>query len=359
MDQQSRPPSLPALTGLRFGAALWVVCHHYGQYYLVSGPWRTLASAGAIGVTCFFVLSGFILAYTGTMERGLRTSWAAFWWARVARVYPLYLFALLMAAPPLLWISGAIPSTGQILASLSLTQAWTPAYQIVWNSPSWSLSAEALFYAVFPFVAWVLLRVRTSYLLLLLPGAWLASLLLAFGAASHDAAGWLIYFPPARLPEFIIGVALGILFRRHGALRSRGLIGVLCLPVLVLALLGTTWLPLTVIDMGLFAPLFGLLIYDVAGGAGPLAWLCSTRICARLGEASYAVYLLHVPLWAWGSRLMGPNDSQLVQRPLFFAAYVIVVIGVALLAYRLVETPSRRWLRRFGQPASPYPAVAT
>ena len=99
-------PHLRALTGLRFVAAFQVLAYHG----LGTGPqsawWmRSLVGSGYVGVSLFFVLSGFVLTYTyhdslrdGTATRG------AFVAARVARIYPVYLLSLLVALPPVFWL---------------------------------------------------------------------------------------------------------------------------------------------------------------------------------------------------------------------------------------------------------------
>src|SRR6478752_7231975 len=90
-----RRDTLPALTGLRFVAALLVVLFHY--QFLVPGlaqsavPGARVIQAGFVGVSIFFVLSGFILAYTYLDPDGtMRSTVSAFWHARFARIYPAY-----------------------------------------------------------------------------------------------------------------------------------------------------------------------------------------------------------------------------------------------------------------------------
>lgn len=64
-----RPPGLPALTGVRALAAVWVVLFHFRGTFESLAPWLTVADpvwrAGYLGVDLFFALIGFVLAYTG------------------------------------------------------------------------------------------------------------------------------------------------------------------------------------------------------------------------------------------------------------------------------------------------------
>src|SRR4051812_19791262 len=138
---RERVPQLPALTGLRFVAALGVVFYHFGAPVLPSGPLQALGAGGAAGVTCFFVLSGFVLAYTylPAGSNGLRGTARAFYLARLARIYPAYLLALLCGLGPALWspplshMRLLAPLTGLVgLDTVTLTQAWLPFARSIW-----------------------------------------------------------------------------------------------------------------------------------------------------------------------------------------------------------------------------------
>ena len=91
MELAANRPRLPALTSLRFFAALHVVIFHLYSIHVTEGPawYRNLSSLGYVGVSLFFVLSGFILVYT---YAGRAWTAVTFWQARIARIYPAYLF---------------------------------------------------------------------------------------------------------------------------------------------------------------------------------------------------------------------------------------------------------------------------
>ncbi len=79
-------PEIPALTSLRFFAALWVVLFHIREFGLWRGgitPYRAVVQLGYLGVSFFFVLSGFILVY---VYAGREVPKRLFWQARFARV---------------------------------------------------------------------------------------------------------------------------------------------------------------------------------------------------------------------------------------------------------------------------------
>src|SRR5215831_18077180 len=127
---------LEALTTLRFLAALHVILFHLRvEGMLTGGPWwyQNFAGIGYIGVNFFFVLSGFILVYT---YDAADIAPRRFWQARFARIYPAYVFSLVVTAPfflfamrhlnlPFFAWSERHLALGAIL-TVALLQAWVP-----------------------------------------------------------------------------------------------------------------------------------------------------------------------------------------------------------------------------------------
>ncbi len=368
----TRPHALPALTGLRFIAALLVVLHHFttiwragvaplavthsSSMYANALLARTMRD-GWIGVNLFFILSGFILTYTYLDGIGSwHGSYRAFYVARLARIYPLYLLALLVGLIPLLWHAYTISAPLlTIPATLTFTELWLPQPDVSWCGSGWSLAPEVFFYALFPLLALLVGRLSQRHLLLLLLSTWIATLVAASGY--HGVGNSWIYEirPLVRLPEFILGVAVGRLFvLRHTITvtlpRSDWLIalaGIGCISVLAG---GTTIWPDLWLHVGLCDPVFALLIYALARGRGTLTRALSSRVMVTLGEASYALYLLHGPLWVLTTRLMGQPSTDAhataaTAIPLFVAFLVCATI-IAMLAYVYIEQPTRRYIRQ-------------
>jgi peptidoglycan/LPS O-acetylase OafA/YrhL len=91
--------------------------------------------------------------------------------------------------------------------------------------------------------------------------------------------------------------------------------------------------------------LFALLIYSLASGEGPLAAVLSVPVMVVLGEASYALYILHIPLWDWMTYAL----RRLHMAPGFVAVSLLhlgVAMGLSILTLRVVEQPARRALRQ-------------
>jgi peptidoglycan/LPS O-acetylase OafA/YrhL len=330
---------LDALTSIRFFAAMYVVVFHSRDLF---SSWphavRNIVGSGNVAVGLFFILSGFVLAYTYSDGWGsFRGTRRAFWVARLARIYPLYLIAFVLFFPAAVIKPGPHP-LGTGILTISMLQGWTPLRW--WNEPGWSLSVEAFCYATFPALILLIRRVRGHWLLLVMAAAWVVDLGIAL-CYSGRAEWFFRYSPVARFPEFVMGIALGKFFceRRtsFGMLFAISGAGI-SLAVLMLANL----FPAIALHNGLLAPAFGLMIYGLACNDCGLSnsWLI------RLGDASYGVYILQTPVWIWLKALVGLfTRSNLNASALFFVVYALVLIIVCLLAARFFEFPLRRVIR--------------
>ena len=343
---------LHALTGIRFFAAGYVVIFHsqVGKALLEHGH-RVPAYFflnGFLAVPLFFILSGFILAYTyeGQIETGQDRR--RFWEARFARIWPAYMVSQVAFSLPQL----DFPSVGGVVTSALMLQAWMPwnlRYAGIWNAVCWTLSAEALFYLIFPWVqAWLEeRRSRTQ-------GVALVGLLLICVVCNTSCRS-LFYQPEGvwrwiplalvHVPEFLVGVVLGNAYLRqrlHGrgivTLPGRGVwtygaaavsLALLCVPV-------SRWTSLVMLG---FAPL----LYGLAAERTWLSRLLSTRFLLLGGGVSYSMYLMQMVVKAWVIEACARAGigSQTVRQGLT----AMVLLGVAYAMFRLVENPARLALR--------------
>lgn len=369
MDLPDKRPRLPALTSLRFFAAFHVVMFHLHALQIVEGRglYRQIASVGYVGVSLFFVLSGFILVYT---YAGRAWTNGEFWRARFARVYPAYLFSLVLTAPGFFYVCIKlkdldIPFFAWFKAHLAvsaalpplLLQAWWPMTALAWNAPAWSLSVEAFFYAAFPFlVAW-LMGARRETLPRILAASWLVSLALSGGywllapdglAHTDDVllnAFWLNalkFNPLARLPEFVLGMCLGFLFLRAAVDRKWATTLLLAGVAAFLAIVTVSaWIPYPILHDSALAPAFAAIIYGLALRPSWIGFL-EIKPLVLLGDASYTLYLLHNFVL---SSYFSPFGQLKHLTPLGITIGVCLPILVSLVVYRLIEVPARRWLR--------------
>lgn len=377
MSQEPVRPRLPALTSLRFFAAFHVVLFHLYAMKIVegSGWYRKLASIGYVGVSLFFVLSGFILVYTYAGREW--TAWE-FWRARFARVYPAYFFSLFLTAPFFFYVAlyMDVPFYAWFKRHLALCavlvptllQSWIPNAALAWNAPAWSLSDEGFFYAVFPLVVVWLLRARVRSLATWLIVFWVVSLSLSSAYAIFQPDGvahvtddmnnltWLNavkFLPLARLPEFLMGACLGFLFLR-GPLDRKWATPLVIGGVVAFAVVITVspHIPYTILHDSLLAPVFGAIIYGLALRPG-WAVALEKQPMILLGDSSYSLYLLHSLVlgayFAPGPTTMRHNSIGGIIGGMSLA------IAVGIFVYLLIEQPARRKLR---PKPKPRPAIA-
>lgn len=366
-NQASKParPDLRALTGLRFFAAFAVVIYHFGQPLLSHWPiaLRSVAASGYVAVSLFFLLSGFVLSYSYLNPKGeMSGNKRSFYSARFARIYPAYLLAFLLAAPTnILWslhvnrLPVAVMKLSVAAAAvLSLQQAWTPWTAWSWNFPAWSVSVEAFFYLIFPFLAPRLYRLRRSACLPVAAGLWIlplcAGLLLYLlkGVTAESTRGDYLqiaveFTPLLRLPEFLIGILLGRAFSLGTVLSPvlSEILSYLSAIGIFVVLAHSSAIPHPILANGLLIPLFAVLVYSLAAGKGLLAGMLSLPVTVLLGEASYGIYILQIPI-AYVLRMPPPLISLRM-----FTIFSTVLIVAALLSWRFIESPLKAPLRRW------------
>jgi peptidoglycan/LPS O-acetylase OafA/YrhL len=359
-----KPSRLPSLTGLRFVAAFLVFGFHIGVVGLIDGGGTGTAMSwlfgqGAVGVSFFFILSGFVLTWSARANDTPRR----FWQRRFAKIYPNHVVTWVPALAVAV-LTGTGVTLTLALTNLFLIQAWIPDPQIYYglNSVSWSLACEFFFYLLFPLMHRGLVRLSGRSLwpatAAALAVVWLIPLAVQpLPDRYHYWAIWL--FPVARLPEFVAGMLLARIVQ-EGRWPTSAVGGVL--PATALAAVGyvgSAWLPDDLrIVAGTAIPL-ALLIAAVgaADAAGrPTPWRSGWAVW--LGEVSYAFYLVHLLVLRLFAKAFGTDHSAVVEIGLVVAALAVAVFGSWLL-YICVERPGMRILgpRRPAPPSIPRQAT--
>jgi peptidoglycan/LPS O-acetylase OafA/YrhL len=332
------------LTVTRFLAAILVVIFHYGRSTF---PFNSAALAGAVSlapvaVSYFFALSGFILAVVYHDDKTFNK--LTFYVKRLLRVYPAYLLALTLYC--LLVFKRPDFSWTAMFLNVTLIQAWLPAYAQSLNNPGWSLSVEAFFYLMFPFLLRSMVGVRTKTLVMMSAAVWVAGLAIHVWLVNSylvpgDAwrHGLVFYHPLLHLPTFICGIAAGVIHCRRRAAGSSLPWWHLVLPLAVIAVFAFLPSPLRFYAHdGAMAPIFLWFISALAADQSQLSRILSWSPFVALGEVSYSLYILQVPLNALYFRLR-------VQAPFLpggFYAYLVFLMLGATAAYLLIEKPIRR-----------------
>jgi peptidoglycan/LPS O-acetylase OafA/YrhL len=296
---------------------------------MLPDPLAAIMRGGYQAVPTFFVLSGLVLARTYGC-----TSWTAFhlrkyFAGRFARVYPVYLLSLLIVAP-FIWKAKDQAKGWLVAMHLTLTQGWLVGhYTAGWNTPAWSLSCEMFFYVMFP-VLIVLLRDRrwgwTAGAAVV--GCLMTPAMIALGVSDQLK-------PITHLSDFVVGIAVSRMIdllpgRAGQRFYWAGLLG----SGLILGYAHV--LPDRISPTTLLRPMNALLLLGLGLGGGWIARILSLRPIVYLGRASYAMYILHIPILWWA-----------VSWPQFAVRYLYVafVVGLSCLVYSVFEEPANRFLR--------------
>ncbi|MEZ5955910.1 MAG: acyltransferase [Hyphomonadaceae bacterium] len=367
MTALAYPQELKSLTSLRFIAAFWVLLYHFKDHLGLGMGQFGLVADGYLGVDLFFTLSGFILAhvYMTSLEGG-RFDYGGFLKNRVARVYPMHLAAL--AAMIMLFVVATAMGAGvgspdaftwsDLPAHLFMVHAWGATSAVGWNFPSWSISAEWLAYLLFPLVAGVVLKAKRWAGAFAL-GA-LALCVACFWALSnlHQVLPWVgrdfsqmtAQIGALRiLPSFLLGVALYAFGREHAAPKSWAwpIVAVSAGWVVAVTTLGL-WEGLTWV--GLAGLLYGLAETSRHGVDAPM----SGRVFVFLGAASYALYMIHLPIdivWFHALERFGVTEtSDLTLRVGAMVGVFVVSIAASAVAYLVIEEPARKFIRKLELP---------
>jgi peptidoglycan/LPS O-acetylase OafA/YrhL len=321
---------LKSLTSLRFFGALAVFIAH-------TGALGRLSDAGRSGVSFFFVLSGFVLAWSATRDDSPKR----FWRHRAARIIPAYLVAWLIGIAISFQAAGSASAYhfADTIPGFVFLQAWftDPAVYFAADGPGWSLSCEALFYLLFPLIYRSIAHRRNGLIWTTIVMAVIVAAVVPLATRSPDPNYyWSYILPPLRLTEFVIGVSFGVLVRR-GWRSPIPLAPAVVLTAIAFLVAGAApkWASAVLITLVPYLVLItSAASFDLAGRCSPLHW----SWMVRLGVWSYSFYLVH-------ELVLGELQIHALPGHLYIVGgFVLSLIAAALLC-ELVERPMNDLLR--------------
>jgi peptidoglycan/LPS O-acetylase OafA/YrhL len=363
-DAPDRVKAIPSLTGVRGLAAFWVFLNHMGHLAAFLFFWPQLEnyifiSNGFRGVDLFFILSGFILmhVHANELKNPDKGALSKFYITRFFRVYPINAFVLLLLVPFVLSFPDYVAvsrsytdahfsyrihnySLAGFFQSLLLAQTWTFLKLGEWNIAAWTLSAEVLGYAFFPYLARRIMKeysTRKCVVYAFLSLSVLTCLLIIFGHAENNPTGT---FGSVRMAFCFFS---GICIYRAYQLTGDGFIPYASgLTILSIAFILTTmfWGPAPLLDSFGFAGL----IFGLAYGRGPVNAFLTTPLALFMGKISFSFYLIHFLLieiffWAFAGALRGQHLGIRISALLALTAFCFL-ISCAL--YIGIEKPFQR-----------------
>jgi peptidoglycan/LPS O-acetylase OafA/YrhL len=334
-EGRARRAYVPELDGVRALAVMMVLLHHISVPYLLGG---------FIGVSVFFVLSGYLISslLLGEIARTGGVNLAAFFRRRATRLYPALVVAVGLAIVVALVDHNEVGDT-IVGAPLALGYATNLAGWRGWAfagflSHTWSLAVEAQFYLLWPLVlVWLGRRHRVAAGCLALAAAFMALSLLNTEAS---LTGDTYYFPPFSAVPLLLGAWLAAA-RRQGALEGRRtLISVLTWAGLAasaaVALTARAPHAHSMLDVGypiVFLASTALVAGLVRGGVPLLSWLFALPFAVWIGQRSYGIYLYH---YAYTIALI--DHPTAVRLPVV----LVLTFATAEASWRLLEQPLLR-----------------
>lgn len=322
-------------------------------------PLETWRQGGWVGVDLFFVLSGFLvsgLLFSDYKARG-QLGVGRFYIRRAWKIYPPFL--VLIAATVVLTVAaGRRVDLTRLLAELLLIQSYVTG---MWNH-TWSLAVEEHFYILLPLVLAGLLKWGEKARA---PGGpiLIAAALVAVGVLAARLVNWHVrpsyshlthlFASHLRLDALFFGVAISYAFHFHRDEFVRRLTphrrflvvfgAVLLAPAFAFPLEDTPFVytvGLTVFYVGSGMMLVGVLLSRVSERAG-------LRFLALLGAYSYSIYLWHMPVQVWGTRLLDLGGVGPEWFALRAAGYLCGSIALGMLMAKVVEVPALRLRNRW------------
>ncbi len=362
---------LQTLTGLRGFIALWVFTAHFffmdaynviGYTPEITRPFL-LIRFDVIGVDIFFVLSGFLLYYLygeffGS-DKATKKDGDKFYLARLARIYPMHIFTLLV-----MWIihNSDIPHPTvmghqdmlfgdhwliMLFMNLALIMSWGFLPVPSWNEPAWSISALAFAYLLFPFFSKLMYRLKNIWLMVVL--LILAPVVQDLGSkyvggwSSSDGVGAIIRV----MTDFVSGcITCKIFMMVKDKQINWDNIFTLNLAGLLLSIMYLVGIFKSYELLNIFIP---LLIISLALSKSYINAIFTNRVSMHLGRVSYSSYMLHYPYLLLMKHYFGGYYAELAPAGFaIFLHFLLISAGLILvstIAYYLIEQPAHKYLR--------------
>lgn len=309
MEMTEKRERITSFDVLRVLACLFVITYH-----------TYITPLGRLGVSIFFVMSGFLCAYNylgdGDIARLGPGGSAGFALGKIKKLYPLHIIMLAYPLATRLYgvVNGLLPARrffAELAANVFLVHAWIPRveYYFSLNATSWYLSVMLFLYFMLPLV----LRCMGKYRGKLTAAVVIALVFLAQILSSKAAADiliphlpglsdpmhfyeWFTYiFPVYRLGDFVIGCNLAYIFVHCGKKKvSRPLGTVLELAALALLLLSQLYLERRPYNSTcVYLPATAFTVYVFAFGGGYVSRLSENKVIKHISALSSDIFLIH------------------------------------------------------------------
>lgn len=339
------------LTSLRFFFAFFVFLSHlsFVKTNDIFYNWlkRNIFFEGYVGVSFFFILSGFVLSYSyKTKFQNHKITKKDFYIARFSRIYPLQFLTLLLAIPMICFYSSfqILP----FLTNLFLVHSFIPkeTFFFSFNAPAWSISNEMFFYIIFPFL--ILINNLKSIVYILIP----LLLILGIVLIPDDYHKTIFYVNPViRSLDFILGILLYCLFSRkkfvsHFSTVKKATI----LEVLSVVIFLLFFIPHNIFIRGFRFSIYYwipmcIIIYTFAQNKGLISKILSNKTLVFLGEISFGFYMIHYLIISYGN-ILNEKYTFNINEILLCVIYFVITFMLSCLSFIYYEKPMNTFIKK-------------
>lgn len=329
--------SLQSIQFLRAFACLYVVFFHSTELYpknIDTQFFWGLFQYGFSGVDIFFVLSGFIITLTSYKFIGKKAHTIQFLYKRIVRIFPTYWIIIVF----FLSLQIIFPTFYRTHFSLNFdtlinTFLLLPGHKMI-NGVSWTLTHELWFYLIFALV----FLLRKSIIILLYLAYFIAILIYLFLPKNSDYS--FMIFHPMNI-EFLLGIIAAIVFKKIPYRFTKTLITIGFLLLFLGAFIySKQLLPSDLLRL----ILFGIPSFIIVVALAALEFhkpVVLNNIYISLGDASYSLYLLHLPILAATSKVISRFNFE--NGFIIHAIFLFSIAFLSLLSiifYKYVERPT-------------------
>lgn len=333
------------LTSIRMLFAIFVFLSHLSfldNSSIYSKVFSNIFSEGFLGVSFFFVLSGFILTYNYDSRFSQKTiSKKSFYVARFARIYPMHFVTMIIA----LILSLIVGNNDNYLIQNSLLiQSFYNDKDIFFslNAPSWSISDEMFFYIVFPFVLLFNINIRLLIFFILT-----AAILYLNIYLDHDNQHYWLYISPIfRFADFLLGIILYSIYKYikiNFKNINENILEILSMSIFILFFVYHNYFSISYrYSIYYWLPMFLIILAFAISGSSENKGFFSKVLCNKylvwLGEISFCFYLIHLIVIRVMSSMMNRLFTDIDLIILSLLCFIATLIASAL-AYKFIEKP--------------------
>lgn len=351
------------LTSMRFIFCLMVFLSHItdilndSEILIVKMVSSSIFTEGYLGVSFFFILSGFILSYT-YQEKIItgKVSNKEFIINRITRIYPLHILTLLISIPLVFvnieGILNGIIQFVNMFINIFLIQSFIPIKGIYFgfNSPSWSISNELFFYLLTPYLFRNFINeIKTNRFILIL--GLMVVVIIGIQTIPISYHHSIFYINPiVRLLDFIIGIYLYEIYKSNNIkglnFTKSSLVEILSISLFIVFFYFHNDIPKVYrYSVYYWIPML-FIIYVFSVGKGLLSNMLSNRIFVYLGEISFGFYLIHLLVIKYFKILyykLDLNMSELTQVSIIF----IISLLLSIISFQYYENKVRGKLKGY------------